>query len=174
MRKFWSIFGLLLVAGLAVTESSSAAPGTTTFNFSGTCTDCIGTATATLVLAGGYALGTPITSSNFVSFTYNGSNLTAPFTYTPSTVNFAVNGSMTNIPGGNAFFTAGGSNSLDFITNTNGTWFVGLSDEGTAGTWSTATSSVSPTPAPSTGILLILGLMCLMAFAVWQRRRRTA
>jgi hypothetical protein len=173
MGKFWSIFGLLLVAS-AVTEPSSAAPGTTTFNFSGTCTDCSGTATATLVLAGSYTLGTPITSSNFVSFTYNGTNLTGPFTYIPSTVNFSVSGSITNIPGSNAFVVAGGSNSLDFITNTNGTWFVGLSDQGTAGTWSMAGGSVSATPAPPTVILLAIGLMAVTSFAMWQRRRKTA
>ena len=72
MRKYWKIFGLPLVVALAVTQSSSAAPGTTLFNFSGTCTDRSGTATASLVLAGSYTLGTPITSSNLVSFTYNG------------------------------------------------------------------------------------------------------
>jgi MYXO-CTERM domain-containing protein len=174
MHKYWNIFGLLLIVALAVTESSSAAPSTTTFNFSGTCSDCSGTATASLVLAGSYTLGTPITSSNFVSFTYNGTNLTGPFTYTPSTVNFSVSGSITNIPGSNAFVVAGGNNSLDFITNTNGTWFVGLSDQGTAGTWSMPGSSVSPTPAPPTSIWLLIGLMSVAAFGVWQRRRNTA
>lgn len=168
MRQYWNIFGLLLVVALAVTESSSAAPSTITFNFSGTCTDCSGTATAALVLAGSYTLGTPITSSNFVSFTYNGTNLTGPFTFTPSSSNFNLSGSMTSIPGANAFFVQGGSNSVYFNSGLNGNWSVGLSDQGTAGTWSQAAGSVSATPAPPTVILLVIGLMALMAFRVWQ------
>jgi MYXO-CTERM domain-containing protein len=174
MRKYWNIFGLLFVMALAVTESSSAAPATTTFNFSGRCSDCSGTATASLVLVGSYTLGTPITSSNFVSFTYNGTNLTGPFTYTPSSTNFSVSGSMTNIPGANAFYVVGSNAGVYFDSVLNGNWNVGLSDQGTAGTWSMAGGSVSATPAPPTSILLVIGLMALTAFGVWQRRRKTA
>jgi MYXO-CTERM domain-containing protein len=183
MRKYWNIFGLLLVAALAVTESSSAAPGTITFNFSGTCTDCSGTATASLVLVGSYTLGTPITASNLVSFTYNRTNLTPSFTFTPSSQNFSVIGSMTNIPGSNAFLVEGNTNGvvvngstngIFFNSGLNGNWSVGLSDQGTAGTWSMAGGSVSATPAPPTSILLLIGLMALTAFGVWQRRRKTA
>jgi MYXO-CTERM domain-containing protein len=173
MRKYWNIFGLLLVVALAVTESSSAAPGTITFNFSGTCTDCQGTATATLVLVGSYVQGTPITASNLVSFTYNGTNLTGPFTYTPSTPSFFVSGSMTNIPGANAFDVVA-NNNIFFDSELNGNWSVGLTDLGTAGTWSLAGGGVSPTPAPPTSILILMGLMSLAAFHVWQRRRRIA
>jgi hypothetical protein len=168
MGKYSNIFGLLLTVGLA-----SAAPGTITFNFSGTCSDCSGTATASLVLAGGYTLGTPITSSNFVSFTYNGTNLTGPFTFTPSSPNFSVSGSMTNIPGANAFYVVGSSNAVYFDSVLSGNWNVGLSDQGTAGTWSMSGGGVSATPAPPTIILLAIGLMSLTAFGVWQRRRKT-
>ena len=172
MRKYWNIFGLLLVVALAVTESASAAPGTITFTFSGTCTDCSGTASASLVLAGSYTLGTPITSSNFVSFTYNGTNLTGPFTYTPGTPNFMVSGSLTNIPGANALYVLA-NNDIFFTSGLNGNWSVGQTDLGTAGTWSMAGGSVSPTPGPPTVILLVIGLMALTAFGSWQRRRRT-
>jgi hypothetical protein len=182
MRKYPNIFGFLLVMALAATESSSAASGTITFNFSGTCTDCSGKATATLVLAGTYTLGTPITASNLVSFTYNGSNLVPSFAFTPSSPNFSVSGSMTNIPGSNAFLVEadtngilvdGSTNGVFFNSNLNGYWVVGLSDQGTAGTWSMAGGSVSATPAPPTVILLAIGWMALTAFAWWQRRRQT-
>ena len=170
MRKYWSIFGLLLVVVLAMTQSSSATVSTITFNFSGTCTDCSGTATATLVLVGSYTLGTPITGSNLVSFTYNGTNLTSPFTYTPSSPGFSVGGSMTNIPGFNFFDIT--SSDLFFRSNADGTWLVNISDQGTAGTWSLP--GVPATPAPPTSILLVMGLMFLLAFRVWQRQRETS
>jgi hypothetical protein len=161
MCKYWNISGLLVVAALALTDSSSAAPGTITFNFSDTCSDCSGTATASRVLAGSYTLGTPIPASNFVSFTYNGTNLTPSFTFTPSSQNSSVTGSVTNIPGPNAFLVEGNTNGvvvdgstsgLFFNSGLNGNWSVGLSDEGTAGMWSMAGSNVSATPAPPTGI----------------------
>jgi hypothetical protein len=170
MRKYWSIFGLLLVLALAMTQSSSAIVNTITFNFSGTCTDCRGTGTATLVMVGSYTLGTPITSSNLVSFTYNGTNLQAPFTYTPSTPNFFVSGSMTNIPGSNTFYVVA-NNDIFFTSSLNGNWSVNETDLGTAGTWSLP--GVPPaTPAPPTVILIVVGLMSLAAFRVWQRQRQ--
>jgi hypothetical protein len=173
MRKYWSIFGLLLVLMLAMTQSSSAVVSTITYNFSGTCTDCRGTATATLVLVGGYTLGTPITGSNLVSFTYNGTNLQGPFTYTPSTPGFSVTGSMTNIPGFNTFSIVSNSG-LFFSSTTSGTWLVNVTDQGTAGTWSLPGGSPPPaTPAPPTVILLVAGLMSLAVFRVWQRQRQT-
>ena len=172
MRKYWNIFGLLLVMALAMTQSSSANSGTITFNFSGTCTDCSGTATATLVLVGSYTLGTPITTSNFVSFTYNGTNLTGPFTYTTSTPGLSVTGSMTTIPGRNQFLISNNAG-VFFTSGTNGGWSVGLTDLGTAGTWSLP-GGVSATPAPTTGILLVIGLMSLAAFRLWQRQRPIA
>lgn len=171
MRKYWNVFGLMLVMALAMTQSSSATISTTTFHFSGTCTDCSGTATATLLLAGNYTLGTPITTSNFVSFTYNGTNLTGAFTYNTATPGLSVSGSMSNIPGQNTFYIV---NNLGvfFTSGLNGGWSVGLTDLGTGGTW-TGTGAVSATPAPSTSLLLAMGLMSLLAFRLWRRPRRT-
>jgi len=171
VRKYWNIFGLLLVMTLATTQSSSAIPNTITFNFSGTCTDCSGTATATLVLVGSYTIGTPITNSNLVSFTYNGTNLTNPFTYTPSGAIFTPTGSMTTIPGPNAFRVETNGGEI-FSSSVNGNWSVSTTDVGTAGTWSLA-GGIAATPAPPAGILLVAGLMCLTAFFAWRRRRQT-
>ena len=48
------------------------------FTFSGTCSDCTGTATATLTLTN-YTQGNSILFANLVSFQYDGTNLLAPF-----------------------------------------------------------------------------------------------
>lgn len=71
----------LLTAGL----SGGAHAALTTIAFSGNCVDCAAAAnqasypvTGTLVLDN-YTLGTAIDAGNFVSFTYNGSNLVQPY-----------------------------------------------------------------------------------------------
>jgi len=163
---------LVVVAALAMTERSQSAVNTITYNFSGTCQDCSGTATATLTVVGTYALGTALSSSNVVSFTYNGTNLLSPFTMTPSSPNFYVSGSIANYPGtNNVTIQTTQSNSSNFFSSTNGSWAVGnLSDFGSVSIWGTP---VPPTPAPSAGILLALGLVMLTGFALW-RRRQTA
>src|ERR1035438_10520490 len=70
------------------------------YTFVGACSDCIGNGTATLTLTGGYTLGTAITSSTFVRFVYNGTNLLGAFTILPTDAGFGVSGVMpTNLPG---------------------------------------------------------------------------
>jgi len=82
-----------LLSGIAATIAVSFAPGLasagvpvptlTTFDFTGKCTDCAGTADAQLVVQD-YLLGTSFTQSNFSSFHYDGTNLFPAFTITPS------------------------------------------------------------------------------------------
>ncbi len=166
MHRSWKMIGLTAVLALAVTQRSSALNTTTTYNFTGTCQDCAGTGTATLTVLGNYTLGTALSSSNVVSFTYNGTNLTAPFTITPGSPNFFVSGSIANYPGQNNVNIQ--SNTFGFFSTTNGSWGVGLSDQGTASIWGAA---APPTPAPSTGILLLLGFATLAGFSLWRNRR---
>jgi MYXO-CTERM domain-containing protein len=162
--------GLVVAIALAMTERSSATVNTIIYNFSGTCQDCSGTATATLTVVGNYTLGTALSSSNVVSFTYNGTNIIGPFTMTPSSPNFFVSGSITNYPGtNNVNIQTTQSNSSNFFSSTNGSWAVGnLSDFGSVSIWGT---SVPTTPAPSAGILLALGLVTLAGFNLWRRRQ---
>lgn len=169
MNRYWKVFGLVAVLALAATQRSSALISTTTYNFTGTCQDCSGTATATLTVLGNYTLGTALSSSNVVSFTYNGTNLVTPFTITPSSPNFFVYGSITNYPGqNNVAISSSQSRTSGFFSNTNGSWGVGLLDHGIASLWGAAAPA---TPAPSTSILLALGLAMLAGFSLWRRRR---
>jgi hypothetical protein len=170
MNRSLKVIGLVFVVALAMPERSPALVNTITYNFSGTCQDCSGTATATLTVVGTYTLGTALSSSNVVSFTYNGTNLLGPFTMTPSSPNFYVNGSITNYPGtNNVTIQTSQSNSSNFFSNTNGSWAVGnLSDLGSVSIWGTP---VSATPAPSSGILLALGIVMLTGFILWGRRQ---
>jgi len=186
MNRYWKMTALMVVVALAMTERSSANTNTITYNFSGTCQDCSGTATATLTVTGNYTLGTTLTSANVVNFTYNGTNLNGPFTITPSSPNFFVSGSIANYPGQNTMsissvqnvpdFTSNNpgpnvpNSNLGFFSSTNGSWGVGLADFGSVSIWGTP---VSPTPAPSAGILLAVGLVMLTGFNLW-RRRQTA
>ncbi len=77
----------VLIAVVALPGISEATVVSTssqsTWDFSGTCTDCVSdtTATGTLVLDN-YTSGDSLGTSNFDSFTYNGTNLTPAFTVT--------------------------------------------------------------------------------------------
>lgn len=68
MRKF-----LAALAAFVGLMSLAAPAAATTFKFTGLCTDCTGLGTGTLVLKN-YTFGSTLTTSNFVSFSYN-SNL---------------------------------------------------------------------------------------------------
>jgi hypothetical protein len=75
----------LVLAGvvlLAMISTPVFATSNITIKFVGTCTDCAGQATATLVLKDFALNGTSqaLVNQNLVSFTYDGSNLLAPYT----------------------------------------------------------------------------------------------
>jgi hypothetical protein len=170
MNKFWKVSGLVAVLALGLAQKSSAVVSTTIYNFTGTCSDCAGTGTATLTVLASYTLGTALSNANVVSFTYNGTNLTGPFTITPSSPNFVVVGSISSYPGRNNVAISSTLSITDnFTSSTNGQWFVGQSDEGTVSIWGTALPPA--TPAPSTSLLVTIGLALLAAFTLWRRRR---
>ena len=101
----------LLALGSSAPAHAVAVAPTTTFYFSGNCVDCAAAAggstyavTAELTLVN-YTLGQDITAGdggNFVSFTYNGSNLVDPFTVFNGEF-VSTSGAMSNIPGLNDF-----------------------------------------------------------------------
>ena len=124
-----------------------------TYSFNGACTDCYngdGDVHATLVLED-YTPGDSIEASNFVSFSYSGSNLVPAFTVLPANLTLGISGVIpTTLPGPaevHIFFDLPTSN---FISNTDGSWYVNEADYGTSGTWSAA-------PEPSTWALTLIG-----------------
>jgi hypothetical protein len=139
-----------LTPGLA---SAGPVPTLTTFDFTGKCTDCAGTASAELVVQN-YQLGASFAASNFSSFHYDGTNLLPAFTVTPSELQpNGFSGAIgPTLPGefNVTIFTS--SRNTNFLTQSNGIWDAGsITDHGTLGTWSAV-------PEPASLPLLAMGL----------------
>ena len=84
---------------LSAASASATLISNQVYDFSGTCSDCTGTATAELTLTGDYTLGSTLSSSNFISFHYDGTNLVSAFTILPSDSGFFVSGFLNTVPG---------------------------------------------------------------------------
>lgn len=149
----------------------------TTYSFTGVCSDCSGDASAQLVLSG-YTLGDSITSSEFVSFTYDGTNLFPSYTFGSADL-ASISGSLpASLPGTadlsvTCFEAAGcpGARALlTFSSTTSGTWSLsssgGGADQGIDGAW-----SLTSAPEPADGFLLATGLLLLAAGRRWNAAR---
>lgn len=170
----WLLLGNPIVARAAVQE---------TFQFYGTCSDCVLTPgplgqIADLVLMD-YTQGSPIIFDNFVSLKYYGSNLVEPYEVLPDQIldndgSRLISGSIgPNLPKREDFYVAF-DDFLSFQTFKSGNWFtcdyntnyngyctyINNDDQG-IGQWS------APIPEPATYGLIALGLLGIYA------RRRT-
>jgi len=180
LRSGLSVAAIALVGVLAAAETGSAAVSTSvTYSFTGTCSDCSGE-TASLTLQN-YTLGQPITSANFVSFTYSSS--VTSLTITPATnPTFSITGALpVALPGPSASTVIiANQSSADgfwgFIAQTSGTWCAGPNcedDSGTNGIWNGAAAPPT-TPVVNTFALTSLGLILILMGWIVLRRRRAA
>lgn len=199
---------LKLIAGAAALACASAqgtvvsSPGQTTYYFNANCTDCAQAANAasygvlgTLVLDG-YTPGSALTESQFVSFSYSGSNLVAGFSIDAQTLAADLGGEVSgNIPsllpaaadfylrfGDGVGFLSRASDGLFFVCNY-GSGYGGPScqeiwrqhnDTGTVQVSTVNSTVLGPggstgVPEPTTALLVGLGL-----FAAAASRRRGA
>jgi hypothetical protein len=152
---------LIALAALAAAPASALPITNEIYDFTGACTDCYsgeGNATAELTLTGDYVLGQSITTSNFVSFNYDGTDLLSPYTIAAGDASLFVSGSLSTVPGFDtvSFSSVNGI----FLSSSSGSWCTGVglceSDQGTNGSYSSAA-----TPEPGTAGLLGAGLVAL-------------
>ena len=148
MPNLLHLSAFALAASLAAIAPARAVTTTaivSTFDFSGTCSDCTGAGTGELKL-GNYNLGDAITANNFLSFVYNGTNLLPAFSITAADAS-GLSGSMSApLPGAEDFSVVG--NDGDFTSQANGFWCVGgacYADYGFSHSW-TAVQTISTTP----------------------------
>jgi len=160
----------LLAGLLAITSTPAAAAGVEMFTFTGVCFDCSGTGTAVLTVADTYVPGNSLSVSDFFSLTYYPTNLLPSGISITADILRSISGGLpTALTGDAALDIAGIGGTGEFITTTDGHWYVcqhSCGDFGTSYTWSAGAATL--TPEPSTLALTGLGWAALTLV----RRRR--
>jgi PEP-CTERM motif-containing protein len=138
------------------------------FTFTGECTDCTGNGTATLILLGGYELGTPLAAEDLVSFNYSSNLIPDLSIHNDPSEN--ISGILPAGLGPANISISGADGSISFTTSTDGTWSAldPPADVGTNGIWSTP--SATSTPEPSA--LPVIGICLAGAFFFRGRRKK--
>jgi hypothetical protein len=155
MMRF--LTALAALVGLASLATPAAA---VSFEFAGTCIDCTGTGTGTLVLKD-YTIGDTLTTDNFVSFTYSSNLLTFALTSVDD-----LTGSLTGATGPAFVAFHGGGYTFDsFVAGPFSPWCTGVtgacaSDFGLISSWSLVAASV---PEPAIWAVMVLGFGLLGA-----------
>ena len=166
-----SLIGLISLPAQAIAVAPP--PVLSTLFFSGNCEDCASAlrrpdfaVTAMLVLQN-YLKGNALTAANFVSFSYDGSNLLQPYSILPSSL-LSVSGSIPlTLPGALDFHVTGARNYFDLSTS--GRWDTGVAraslDQGGSGTF-------GPTAVPEPATMLLMGAALVAAGLARRRRQR--
>ena len=165
MKTFFKLLFVTFVLSQIMVMSTARAD-IWTYDFAGQCSDCNGAVTAKLLLnevpwqPQSFVFGI----GGFISFTYNGSNLLAPFTinYSDLIPTGSVGGAIQNLPGPTNFSITSYNNGLNgFYSYPNGNWAAntinGIADYGTGGSWKLVTS----VPEPSEWALMLGGLVLI-------------
>ena len=174
-----SLIGLLNLPA----QASAVAPPPPLFStlfFIGNCEDCAAAlhrpdyaVTARLVLQN-YFQGSLISPTNFVSFSYNGSNLLDPYSILSSSSPLTVSGNISfAMPGANEFHVTGvnltGVNRY-FDLFIGGRWDTGVPPRRTADNGGSGTFGPNAVPEPAT--MLLMGAALAAAGLARRRRQR--
>jgi hypothetical protein len=180
ITRILACLGFLLFAA-APAKAIPSFP-TTTYEFTGDCTDCAAHAGTPsfvvhgqLVLTDLYLLGTPLAPIDFVSFTYDGSNLLSAFTIDAADLESIIGVLPAKLPGPpteDTFILTkspfGPHNADGIVVQSNGFWAIGAlsGDMGTNAVFSAV-------PEPSTWAMILLGFAGV-GLTGYRRLRREA
>jgi hypothetical protein len=168
VSKVFRNLTFVAIAAIVGVSSASATVAVEVFKFTGDCTDCTGTATATLILLAGYELGTPLNIDDLYSFNYSSNLISDLSIYNDPTA--TLSGVLPVGLGPADVFISGVNGS--FNSSSDGAWsaFDPPEDVGVNGMWTSP--GVTATPEPSTVSIMGISLLIMMLVARRVNRSR--